>query len=519
MKNITLLMLAITMCLIAACSDDQNLAINQLPGDFEILSPFYGAENVVLNPELRWEVADGLDGDIRYSIYLDIDDATTLLENNIETFEYKVTQALEPNTTYKWKVIAEDDSGATLETGVSIFTTSGAPSDFSLLSPLDGQEGVSLLPILTWSESIDPERNVILYELYLDETSGSNLLASNFTQNSFATSDSLKPESQYQWKVIATDGDGGRTETTISSFKTGLHGNWEEILPTFGLIPIRQHTSLVYNDNIWIIGGRSLGILEAGDNVYKSSDGMTWEEVTTGAGFPERSHHASVVFDGKMWVIGGSSDGLFEDLSDVWSSGDGITWVNAGATGLPQMMDHSAVVFDNKIWVMHQSGIYNSNDGVNWATVESTTYPARLGPRSLVFDNQMWIIGGRDVETGYINDVWQSSDGITWTQVTASAEFSERVLHSVVVFDDKMWVIGGFGNTVGELSDTWYSEDGERWYEILTNEELFPERFYHTSVTFNEGIITIGGVDTNNDLSLLSTDAALDDIWSFHKQQ
>ena len=53
----------------------------------------------------------------------------------------------------------------------------------------------------------------------------------------------------------------------------------------------------------------------------------------------------------------------------------------------------------------------------------------------------MWVIGGYDGNTK--NDVWNSSDGITWTQASASASWNARVQHSSVVFDNKMRGIGG----------------------------------------------------------------------------
>ena len=73
----------------------------------------------------------------------------------------------------------------------------------------------------------------------------------------------------------------------------------------------------------------------------------------------------------------------------------------------------------------------------------------------------MWVIGGVS-ENGYLSDVWSSSDGVNWTQVTATAQFGSRSGHTSVVFNNKMWVIGGAKYT--DLNhDAWYSEDGVDW--------------------------------------------------------
>ena len=77
----------------------------------------------------------------------------------------------------------------------------------------------------------------------------------------------------------------------------------------------------------------------------------------------------------------------------------------------------------------------------------------------------MWGIGG--FQTPYArNDVWYSSDGINWTQATASAAWTPRTEHTSVVFSGKIWVIGGLagtGYTLLEDKEIWYSSDGVNW--------------------------------------------------------
>ena len=59
----------------------------------------------------------------------------------------------------------------------------------------------------------------------------------------------------------------------------------------------------------------------------------------------------------------------------------------------------------------------------------------------------MWLIAGTDGSTNK-NDVWNSTDGVTWTVVTSSASFSARENHASLVFDNKMWVTGGFDDLI-----------------------------------------------------------------------
>jgi hypothetical protein len=77
-----------------------------------------------------------------------------------------------------------------------------------------------------------------------------------------------------------------------------------------------------------------------------------------------------------------------------------------------------------------------------------------VGHQSVVFDEKMWVIGG--FADSNKNDVWSSTDGISWTTATDEAAFSGRDDHQSVVFDEKIWVIGGDDN-LDRQNDIWYS--------------------------------------------------------------
>jgi hypothetical protein len=80
------------------------------------------------------------------------------------------------------------------------------------------------------------------------------------------------------------------------------------------------HTSVVYNNKMWVIGGGNSNSSNLND-VWYSSDGVNWTEATGSAAFAVRNSHTSVVYNDQMWVIGGynSSSGY---LNDVWHAGE-----------------------------------------------------------------------------------------------------------------------------------------------------------------------------------------------------
>lgn len=247
------------------------------------------------------------------------------------------------------------------------------------------------------------------------------------------------------WVVLANTGN---VSSSISYTSDGINWTNQSNLPFSFRV---QETFFVFDDNtgggeaMWILGGGgSSGIY---NDVWKSYDGINWTLVLANAPWQKRGEHTSVVFDNKMWVMGGNANGAnYEE--DVWSSPDGINWTleNANAPWGPRTL-HSSVVFDGKIWVFGgRIGIFgsifdfdtwSSPDGVNWNLV-STNVPfisERNALASIVYDNKMWVVGGHnDISGADNNDVYSSVDGVNWTASTPlNGLFAKRFNHQLLV--------------------------------------------------------------------------------------
>jgi hypothetical protein len=214
-------------------------------------------------------------------------------------------------------------------------------------------------------------------------------------------------------------------------------------------------------------------------SIYHSS----WREVVHAAAFSPRDGAGTVEFKGKLWLIGGwDGKGV---LSEVWYSSDGNTWSLATNTA-PWAPRHGSgvVVFNEKIWLLGGEGhddVWNSDDGIHWKLIASgVPWGKRYSPNVFSYAGKLWLMGGQwwsDAESsasgviGY-NDVWSSSDGVNWTQVTKSAPWSPRSLvHGSVIHDNRLWIIGGglkgavdkTSKTLVEYNDVWSSADGQSW--------------------------------------------------------
>jgi len=337
---------------------------------------------------------------------------------------------------------------------------------------------------------------------------------------------------------IAIEGDGTVITIEAIALKNGLitsevatatysinylDVDWEQATSNGGFSVRQRHTSVVYDSKLWVIGGWHGGFR---NDVWYSTDGANWTQATASAAFSARTNHSSVVFDNKMWVIGGN-DGSRKN--DVWYSSDGITWTQATAeAAFPVRCGHSSVVFDNKTWVIggaqtasgwqasnYLNDAWYSTDGINWTeATASADFGARGWFGCTTYDGgsgeAIWVSGGRDATLPvHLNDVWYSTDGTTWTQATGEASFSARTSHTSVSYDSKIWVICGADLSAGgaftEKSDVWYSADGISWYPA-TLSASYPTRFQHTSVIFDSKPWLIGGLINSADKN---------DVWSF----
>ena len=201
---------------------------------------------------------------------------------------------------------------------------------------------------------------------------------------------------------------------------------------------------LVYDNKVWVIGGRYTDGVEANDiyynTVYSSSDLKTWSTVTSSAiaGISGFAYQGSVVYDNKMWIIGGVFDdgvGTVEPKKAVYSSTDGSTWSNIGTIPTTGTGRHNMgiAVFNDKMFVVGGYGLWSglwvgsnffdaqsSSDGSTWTTENSTAFSGILTtytPEMENFHGSLLLV---------LNDVaWSSTDGATYNRDVGGVDFSK----------------------------------------------------------------------------------------------
>ena len=165
----------------------------------------------------------------------------------------------------------------------------------------------------------------------------------------------------------------------------------------------REHTSVTFKDKIWVIGGNSVSVgLADGsidkNDVWSSADGSVWVEEIAIADWEVRSNHTSVVFKNKIWVIGGSVFGATSTSS--WSSANGKNWDRSTAK-LPNGVSGARTVeYDGRLWSLgggstQTKSFWSSADPANSWTDENTLKSAIRNTQAVVFQNRIWLLGGK----------------------------------------------------------------------------------------------------------------------------
>jgi hypothetical protein len=182
------------------------------------------------------------------------------------------------------------------------------------------------------------------------------------------------------------------------------------------------------------------------------------------------------VHNDRLWLIGGDTqDGV---ASDVWSTSDGESWTleNAQADFSPRR-DHGLASHNGSMWLIggaavsiDQVGtgndeIWQSTDGQTWSQVQgSPRFSPRLGMGFIKQFGGMFVIGGLASESGNSaeNDIWYTTDGITWQRQEQLMPLPGRAYFGIADFQQGLYVAGGVADT--PLNDVWRSFDaGVNW--------------------------------------------------------
>jgi len=215
---------------------------------------------------------------------------------------------------------------------------------------------------------------------------------------------------------------------------------------------------------LFLLGGRTPnqstlpGDSRIWSDVWRSDDrGATWTEIldTDGSQWAPRAYFQAVTHRNEFFVLGGQDYGLQENpfcalLEQGVEPPPGLG-IDPDAP-CPEFLPTSQ--FFNDVWT--------STDGVSWSELTSAApWDARAGLSAAVLGDHIYVLGGSQNDDSsiigaggpariYYNDVWRSADGAEWELMTDAAPWEPRAGGAVVVLDNYLYLLGGEDSFVCE---------------------------------------------------------------------
>jgi hypothetical protein len=217
--------------------------------------------------------------------------------------------------------------------------------------------------------------------------------------------------------------------------------NWTDTGAT-----INNGSSIIWNGNMWLIGG---------DNIKYSVDGINWTDVTSPI-----NNVKTIAWNGNMFVIGGG--GIAYSYNGInWTvasniSCNTIVWNGKWLAGGPGNLQYS---YNGKNWI----------ESVNIGNVDNIAYNAAQYPGKITFpQNKILAGGGPGIKYSY--------DGKTWSSV------------GVTGFDPSEWIYKLAYNNIWLASTynsrLYYSYDGLQWFNTFLISSVIS---YITSFAYGDG--------------------------------
>jgi hypothetical protein len=439
------------------------------------------------NPALTWNASTGT---TFYTVQVSTSTGFSplLYDQTVSDASLQLT-GLQPGTTYYWRVSASNEGGTSGYSSTRSFQTVAitvAPTTPVLLSPSSGATGQSLSPILSWN----PSDGASSYRLEMSTNIGftGTLVVDHSASTNSRQVTGLSANTQYFWRVTASNSIGSSSPTSVRSFTTGAPTTPPSAFylltpsvgtqnvatnPTFTWSPASGATSyilqvatssaftsgtLVYNQGAGSGTSHSISGLSPSTTYYWRV-GASNSYGTTYSGYLDFVTRAPI--PGEVWKLwsGANSNSV---KSIAWGnnmfvatttngfvvSPDGINWTaRASGTIYDQALNDITWSGSQFAAIANATMILTSPDGINWTARNAGT------------SNDLYGITGSAsgfTAVGY-NVVSNSPDGVSWTAVTPPTSGYDLV--SVSRVGSKYVAVGEYGIIVGSSNGTAWSVD------------------------------------------------------------
>ena len=225
-------------------------------------------------------------------------------------------------------------------------------------------------------------------------------------------------------------------------------------------------------------------------DVWKSTNLIEWTRIKTNMN--PKMWARLIVFNNEIYMLGGQRALLNSSSTEVLKTSDGITWtevvaeggLSTSVTAFGRTPYTSAVVFLGKIYLFSERfgnpGVYSSSDGSTWNQEADTAAvfgcSFRRGSSGCVHNGYYYLAGGFGTITDggaqdERSDVWRTANGQDWDKVANDGAYSKRLDAQMISRDGSIYILPGHPalNKIAQSTDggvTWTDTETPGLYDI-----------------------------------------------------
>jgi N-acetylneuraminic acid mutarotase len=298
------------------------------------------------------------------------------------------------------------------------------------------------------------------------------------------------------------------TPLTRTDFDINIVDKWSEIKASNTPKRRCNHTSFIYKDQLYVIGGRDINKGKIADSFNIDLKTLNtepkWEKLIFNVGNPPEAtaNHAGDVVENHYYLFGGENIYnqatnnlyIFDIENEQWERRP------FNEADIPAMIGHTANYYPtSKLFVVFggfQRGIYSNSiyiyDNTKWTKVEyregEKVPKGRIFHTATLVGDSLYVYGGETLDGSFMNDLWRYDLARScWEEISIKGEVPKgRSGHSCVHYKGSLYIFGGKVGNIQEKNELWKYDISKNAFTLL-HDTLLEQNIDYETFSHPEG--------------------------------